>query len=248
MFNFLQRLIEKWTRQQEKPKPPEPLPVVCVNLTILTEPGATVELHTGEKQKAVGGMALFACLIPGERGVTISAEGFEDRFLSIRPLDSDITVSAGLELKPKPPVNVPVPPPLMDLPTSFNPLEPSSGLRDFVFRVARESKHYAGAQAGSGLAAHLVCRDVVKVLRAYDSRWGMITKNAGEQQCSTTECGRHVRGGLGEDVVAFLPDGASRSQWVGFDIIAGAGELGAHVTWGGPLPIREGNQWTNEVN
>lgn len=105
------------------------------------------------------------------------------------------------------------------------------------------SPNRAGCEGGSGVACHRFVREVASALAASDPRWGLITKQSGQQQCTMDACGPNVQNGYGEDVVAFLPTGAPNSDWFGFDIVAGAGAPGARTDWNGPLPRRAGNNW-----
>ena len=95
---------------------------------------------------------------------------------------------------------------------------------------------------GDSPACHRYVREVTRALAAGNSRWGLISKPRGQQSCSATACGPEV-GGYGQDVVAYRPDGAPAGEWIGFDIIAGAGAPGATAIWNGPLPRRADNLW-----
>jgi len=45
-------------------------------------------------------------------------------------------------------------------------------------------------------------------------------------------------GGYGQDVAAYRPAGAATGEWIGFDLVAGAGAPGATVIWNRPLTRR----------
>lgn len=114
-----------------------------------------------------------------------------------------------------------------------------------VQQVAQRSANWKPCEAGDEVACHRFVRDVVRALAAGDSRWGLITKPRGQQSCTTTECGPHV-GGFGGDVVAYLPEGHTPQQWLGTDIVGGAGAPGARQQWStydGYTSNRPDNLW-----
>ncbi|HYE87592.1 MAG TPA: hypothetical protein VEA16_14620 [Vicinamibacterales bacterium] len=116
-----------------------------------------------------------------------------------------------------------------------------------VQQVQRISPHWAACQAGNGVACHRFVRDVARALAAGDPRWGLVTKPRGQQACTEQVCGRDVSGGYGEDMVAYLPAGHAPHQWLGSDIIGGAGAPGARVQWGNPQGYasnRPDNLWS----
>jgi hypothetical protein len=150
---------------------------------------------------------------------------------------------------PAPPAPRPTAPPIPstssqeELPTGPASADPrATDLAAFVKRVGEASPHWASAAAGDGVAAHRVTRQIAAALAAIDPRWGLITKQPGQQQCTWHQCGPGDGTGYGEDVVAFRP-GDDQAQWIGYDCIGGAGAPGARVQWVGPIPIRPGNQW-----
>lgn len=96
-------------------------------------------------------------------------------------------------------------------------------------QVSMISPHWAGCAGGDEVACHRFVRDVVWALSQGDPRWGLISKPPGQQSCDETKCG--PTGGFGEDVAAYLPDGSSSNQWIGADIVGGAGAPGARVQW-----------------
>lgn len=111
-----------------------------------------------------------------------------------------------------------------------------------VRSIGEDSVWWPEAHAGSEIAAHRVTRQIAQTLAHVDPRWGLITKQPGQQQCTWDECGSHVRDGYGEDIVAFIP-GLSREVWLGYDVIGGAGAPGARLQFVGPVDIRPGNLW-----
>lgn len=116
-----------------------------------------------------------------------------------------------------------------------------------VQQVQRISTHWAACQAGNGVACHRFVRDVARALSAGDPRWGLVTKPRGQQACTEHACGRDLSGGYGEDMVAYLPPGHGPHQWLGSDIIGGAGAPGARIQWGNPQGYatnRSDNHWS----
>jgi hypothetical protein len=123
--------------------------------------------------------------------------------------------------------------------------DPVPNRLDCVHEVAQRSAHWAACEGGNEVACHLFVREVVRALAAGDPRWGLITKPRGQQSCDETGCGRHV-GGFGGDVVAYLPEGSTPQQWLGTDIIGGAGAPGARQQWmsyDGTTNNRPDNLW-----
>jgi len=111
---------------------------------------------------------------------------------------------------------------------------PADDRLDCVRQVQRTSAHWGACEGGDPAACHRFVRDVARTLATGDPRWGLITKPRGQQACTTTECGRHVSGGFGEDMVAYLPTGNTTQQWLGSDIVGGAGAPGARPQWSNP--------------
>ena len=131
----------------------------------------------------------------------------------------------------------------MVVPSACGPASPTENRRECARQVAEASANWrACAERGDNTACHRYVREVVRALAAGDPQWGLISKPRGQQSCSTTACGADV-GGYGQDVAAYRPDGAAVSEWIGFDIVAGAGAPGASVIWNGPLPRRADNLW-----
>lgn len=116
-----------------------------------------------------------------------------------------------------------------------------------VQQVQRGSPNWGSCQAGNGAACHRFVREVARALAAGDPRWGLITKPRGQQACTEQSCGRDVSGGYGEDMVAYLPPGNAPSQWLGSDIVGGAGAPGARIQWSNPdgyATNRADNLWS----
>jgi len=120
--------------------------------------------------------------------------------------------------------------------------------KDVADQISSTSSNWADCEAGvdpnNGVpSCHLFVREVARKLNETDSRWGLITKNPGEQQCYSLRCAPDVQGGYGEDILAWLPTGSPVSEWIGFDIVQGAGEPGARVVWDKVGSRRAGNNW-----
>jgi hypothetical protein len=111
-----------------------------------------------------------------------------------------------------------------------------------AIEVAGLSPYWPACQAGSGTNCHRFTRHVAAALAAADPRWGLITKNPGEQQCTWNGCGPGAGDGFGEDIVAYL-HGPSNFDWQGFDLVQGAGAPGARVHWNSVPSRRPGNNW-----
>lgn len=130
-----------------------------------------------------------------------------------------------------------------EVPASCGPRTPPTGDRSQCARdVASVSPEWPGCRAGSGVRCHRFTRHLAAALATGDPRWGLITKNPNEQQCSWDACGPSVRGGYGEDVVAFR-HGPSDFDWEGWDVVTGAGAPGANVNWTRLSSRRPGNNW-----
>lgn len=120
---------------------------------------------------------------------------------------------------------------------------PNDNRRECALQIAAGSANWTACSTrGDNPACHRFVREVARALAAGNPRWGLISKPRGQQSCSATACGADV-GGYGQDVAAYRPDGAATSEWIGFDIVAGAGAPGATVIWNGPLPRRTDNLW-----
>jgi hypothetical protein len=101
------------------------------------------------------------------------------------------------------------------------------------------SPWYPACQAGSGVGCHRFTRSVAAALATHDARWGLLSKNPGDTQCSWNSCSIRDGSGYGEDVVAHLDGGTLR----GWDIVSGAGAPGASAGWSRLEGFRAGNRW-----
>ena len=102
------------------------------------------------------------------------------------------------------------------------------------------SPWWGACQAGSGTNCHRFTRSVAAAMATGDPNWGLITKNPGEQQCTWDGCGPGNGSGYGEDVVAYHTGGGN---WIGYDIVGGAGAPGARAGWSQLSGRRAGNDW-----
>lgn len=109
--------------------------------------------------------------------------------------------------------------------------------------VARLSPEWGRCAGGNKVGCFRYSRHLALALAAGDPRWGMISKNPGDTQCTMDVCGYLNGEGYGEDVVAYLPEHNDRNRWIGFDVVGGAGAPGATVNWARLSTIRPGNQW-----
>lgn len=97
---------------------------------------------------------------------------------------------------------------------------PTANRRSCLDQVAAVSTNWTKCKAGHDeVACHRFTLEVVTALAAGDPRWGVITKRRGESACDFDRCGSDLDNGHGEDVVAYLPDGAPLNQWLGADIV-----------------------------
>ncbi|MEW6319912.1 MAG: hypothetical protein AB1635_02365 [Acidobacteriota bacterium] len=129
------------------------------------------------------------------------------------------------------------------VPASCGPRSPATGDRSqCAVDVAAVSPAWPACRAGSGTNCHRYARHLAAALATGDPKWGLITKNPGEQQCSWDACGRSVSGGYGEDVVAYR-HGPTDFDWEGWDVVLGAGGPGANVNWTRLSSRRPGNNW-----
>jgi hypothetical protein len=108
-----------------------------------------------------------------------------------------------------------------------------------VLAMTVVSPWWPACQAGSGTNCHRFTRSVAAALATHDPRWGLLSKNPGEQQCSWNACGSGNGSGYGEDVVVHLDGGTLR----GWDIVTGAGAPGAQAGWSRLEGFRAGNFW-----
>jgi hypothetical protein len=236
----------------ETPEPPvveTPEPEQATLAVVVTDAAsgapvasARVELHTGETGTTnVDGYLAFE-LVLGERGVTVSRAGYYTRFLSVRDFTANRDVDVRLDRVPPPPPPPPLPPPPVD---ACGPMPLTADRTPCLRQVAAGSTAWARCRGGDGHACHLYLRSVARAMAAGDARWGLITKSPGEQQCDDRACGRQVRDGYGEDVLAFRLDTRTALgwDWQGWDIVNGAGAVGATYTWAGVDGQRPANRW-----
>ena len=129
------------------------------------------------------------------------------------------------------------------VPAACGPQSPPNGNRiACAGAVATVSPEWPGCRSGSGVRCHRYTRHLAAALAVGDPRWGLITKNPNEQQCTWDSCGQSVRGGYGEDVVAFR-HGPGDFDWEGWDTVVGAGAPGAQANWTRLSSRRGGNFW-----
>jgi len=102
------------------------------------------------------------------------------------------------------------------------------------------SPWWPDCRGGSGTGCHRFARSVAAAMATGDSNWGLISKNPGEQQCTWNGCGSGSGNGYGEDVVAYHTGGGN---WIGYDIVGGAGAPGASANWSQLTSRRPGNDW-----
>lgn len=125
-----------------------------------------------------------------------------------------------------PPVVVPPPAPPV---ASYTQCAPGTNAymvsMECVETVASKSTFYTLCQLGSQRNCHYFVREVASALAAFDPRWGLVEKKAGENV-----------DGYSEDVVAYLPPpfplSARTWQWRGLDIVAKSGVVGAYYMYG----------------
>lgn len=146
---------------------------------------------------------------------------------------------------PDPDPTPPPPPPPPPTSNCGNEDDPTFNRLACVHDVAQDSENWK-KRANSGIHCHLFVREVARALQLHQNptvgAWGLITKGPGEKQCNSTECGRHIHGGYGEDIIAFLPAGSNpEDEWLGFDIVVGADGPNPSPSWSGPAERRPGN-------
>ncbi|HUE87155.1 MAG TPA: hypothetical protein VMO26_13855 [Vicinamibacterales bacterium] len=139
--------------------------------------------------------------------------------------------------RPGPPAPVPGQLPFA-VPEACGPFGPGDRTA-CVIAMTTVSPWWAACQAGSGTNCHRFTRSVAAALATHDPRWGLLSKNPGEQQCSWNACGPGNGSGYGEDVVVHLDGGTLR----GWDIVTGAGAPGARAGWSRLEGFRAGNGW-----
>ena len=109
--------------------------------------------------------------------------------------------------------------------------------------VAALSPEWGACMRASKVGCFKFSRHVALALASGDPRWGMISKNPGDTQCTMETCGALRGEGYGEDVVAYLPLHDDTNRWIGFDVVLGAGGNSPGVNWGQLSAIRPGNRW-----
>jgi hypothetical protein len=131
-----------------------------------------------------------------------------------------------------------------DIPASCGPIaEPMSNRLGCVHEIGVLSDYWADCTGrGDKVACHRFTRQVAAALAVGDPRWGLITKNPGDFQCTWDRCWSGDGSGYGEDVVAFHY-GPGPANWEGFDIIVAAGLKGASMGWARLEGKRPGNHW-----
>lgn len=144
------------------------------------------------------------------------------------------------------PIPEPPPEPISDC---MNRANPTYNRLPCVIEIARRSLHWQNSY-NSKINCHLFVREVARELQANQDKsigeWGLISKMPGQMQCNFNACSNHVRGGYGEDVVAFLPVGANpRNEWLGFDIVNSAGGPNPALHWGEPIPRHPDNSFVS---
>ena len=112
-----------------------------------------------------------------------------------------------------------------------------------VRAVAALSSEWAACQRAVKTGCFKFARQVAQALAATDPRWGMVSKNPGDTQCTLDVCGNLRGEGYGEDVIAYLPTHDDTNRWIGFDIITGAGGTSPGFNWVEITTIRPGNRW-----
>jgi hypothetical protein len=128
-----------------------------------------------------------------------------------------------------------------NVPESCGPVPNPTGNRlQCALDVAGVSPEWGRCQGGSGLGCHRYTRHLAAALATGDARFGLISKNPGEQQCTWNRCGGLSGEGYGEDVVAFNLGGG---RWEGWDVVSGAGAPGARAGWVRLESRRAGNNW-----
>ncbi len=214
--------------------------------------GARLTIGTEVRRTDGGGFVNFA--VPGSVVVDVSASGYAPKRVDLPPGDHRVHLEATRASRAR------------ALLAPLHPDEVCSRIRRSRIRAARgriqpttvssvrasiaaRSVHWrACAHLGDDVACHRYAREVAAALASAEPHqgwgWGLISKPRGQRQCSLTECGAEVRGpGYAVDAIAYLPQGEDRKQWIGFDVVGGAGAPGASLNWNGPLPRREDNLW-----
>ena len=113
---------------------------------------------------------------------------------------------------------------------------------NFVRQFSQNNEEWASCTAGNGVSCHRFVREAARALSEQNSKWGLLTKGPGEQQCTMEACGRNLSGGFAEDAIAYLIGSDPAGPLGVVDIIQGAGAPGASIQWN-EVPRRAGNNW-----
>ena len=184
----------------------------------------------GGDRRATDGSGFINFGVPGSVDARCGAPGHAGREITLKPGTRRVSLEADARAAVVPGACGP----------SANP---NDNRRDCAVQVAANSTNWSACSTrGDNPACHRYVREVARALAAGNPRWGLISKPRGQQSCSATACGPEVAG-YGQDVAAYRPEGAANSDWIGFDIVAGAGAPGATVIWNGPLARRADNLW-----
>ncbi len=209
------------------------MPLKNLNIILLQadgQPLAEGSCVIGDDRRPADGSGFINFAVSGSVDARCAAPGHIARVITLRPGTRRVRLDADARSVVVPGACAP----------SANP---SDNRRECALQIAAGSANWAACSTrGVGPACHRFVREVTRALAAGNARWGLISKPRGQQSCSATACGADV-GGYGQDVAAYRPDGAAVSEWMGFDIVAGAGAPGATVIWNGPLPRRPDNLW-----
>lgn len=125
-----------------------------------------------------------------------------------------------------------------EVPASCGPFGPGDRTA-CALAVAAVAPWWPACRAGSGVNCHRYTRALAAALATHDPRWGLLSKNPNEQQCTWNFCGRGDGRGYGEDVVVHREGGTLR----GWDVVGGAGAPGAVAGWSRLSGFRAGNRW-----
>jgi len=209
-------------------------PLKNLNIVLLTSeelPLAEGSCVIGRERRRADGSGFINFAVTGSVVGRCAAPGYASKRIALPPGDHRVHLTSASS-----PVAIP---------SACGPsADPNENRRECARQIAERSANWlACAQRGDATACHRYVREVVRVLADGDPQWGLISKPRGQQSCSATACGPDV-GGYGQDVAAYRPLGAATGEWLGFDLVAGAGAPGATVIWTGPLPRRADNLWT----
>jgi hypothetical protein len=218
------------------------LNVVVLDAAARPIAGARLTIGTEVRRTDAGGFVNFA--VPGPVIVDVSASGYASKRVDLPPGDHRVHLVASRASRARA---------LLSNSSLSNPCgarpNPTDNRLECARSIAARSVHWrACAHLGDDVACHRYAREVATALASADPHqgwgWGLISKPRGQRQCSLTECGAEVRGpGYAEDAIAYLPQGVDRKDWIGFDVVGGAGAPGASLNWNGPLPRRADNLW-----